>query len=208
MNTNLRYLFDPSKYVKVQVPEQKAFEEANAELMFAMEDLVIEGHKKLHTTILPLFKYEEMDKNLPAVAMISFIRQGFIRKYPQYCRKASRKRFRLITQNNEFIYLKKLDKKKRPSNIETHNNNLIIHQVTESKVDSLPNVFFGYTCSENYSVIKGVFAVCIRGKETLWVTNITDLRNQSGGSLVPLTPTAPTQLKPGVVKLKQNTKKE
>lgn len=208
MKTNLPFLFDPSKFERLKTPDQKQFETANLNLMLAFEDIVYDAHDQFHNKVLSLFKWGEMDKMLPAVAMISFIRQSFIRDYPSYCREATNQRFRLITDNGEYIYLKKLDDNKKPSNIETQSNNLILYQVTDDSSNKRPNVFFGYTTTEEYSKITGVYAVCLKGEQLMWVTNISNLRSSMGGLVATVTtPTEPV-LKPGIVKLKKKNQTE
>lgn len=206
MSTKLMYLFDPAKYARLTVPEQEKFQKENENLMFAMEDAVYDALKSYQKEILPLFRRGGMDNNMPAVSMISFIKQAFITRFPQYCREATKARFRLITDSGEHIYLKKLNRKKRPQNIPTENNNRILYQVTDHSKTNRPNVFFGYTCTNNYSSITGVYAICIKGEEIVWVTDISSLRQSAIVTSLDQ-PTAPV-LKEGVVKLKSKSERE
>jgi len=140
--------------------------------------------------------------------MISFIRQAIIKKYPNYCSKATKRRFKLFTPNNEWIFLKKLRNNRRPSNIETAANNIILHQYTENERDKAPNIFLGYTEANGYSMITGIYAVCIDGKDILWHTDISTLEIRETGILVSTKPKNDgPKLKDGVVKVKKTKRK-
>ncbi len=194
MQTNLQFLFDLSKFEKRKTPIQSEFEETNLELLLAFKQIVYDSHSKLHSYIHTLFRPGEMDRNQSAVSMSSFMRQGIL--------------FKLISPNNENIYIKKLDHKKRPSNIQTINNNLIIFQLTKSSKDVQPNIFLGYTANENYSIITGIYAVCIEGKAVKWITNISLLGGSAQAQLESITPIGGSpKLKDGIVKLKKSKKK-
>jgi hypothetical protein len=206
MNTNLQLSFDFTKFPRRTGVAQADFEAANKKLLLFFRLLVYEAHLDLHRKIFSLFKPRDMDRNMPAVSMISFIRQGILKHFQSYCPKATKKRFKLITPNLECILIKKLNNKLRPSNIDTTNNKLIINQRTDEQADKLPIIFLGYTALPDFSRITGIYAVCIKGKEILWRTDINELGDQS--LLYPILPkgTDPN-LKDGIVKIKK-TKKE
>lgn len=208
MITNLPNLFGFTKLDKRKTPVQKEFERSNLDFLLKVREIIYESFQDLHTKVFSLFGPSDMDKNMPAVAMISFIRKGIIKYFPDYCRTATRKRFKLVTPNNEYVYVKKLDDNMRPSNIETNANNIILHQLTTDKKDKGPNIFVGYTTTSDYSTLTGIYAVCIDGDTVVWRTDISDLYNDQAGAVVTMKPVGtPPKLKSGVVKVRR-TKKE
>ena len=203
MYTNLE-MFDPSNYERKRTPEQQEFINNNFDFLISFRDIVYEANKELHQKIFVLFKPGEMDNNMPAVSMISFIRKRLVRNFPLYCEKATPARFKLTTPSREYLFVKKLDDDKRPSNIPTINNEKILNQCSESNDDLYPHIFIGYTSTEKCDVITGIYAVCIQGKEILWVTDINKLSSGVNGVLVDMNPKDNTpKLKAGIVKIRK-----
>jgi hypothetical protein len=204
MTTNLPTLFDLSKCEKRKTPIQESFEEANLVLLSVFHAAVHRAFERVHNEIFTLIKPSAMDRNLPAVAMSSFIREIIIQRFPEYCAKATKSRFKLVTPNGEWAFIKKLDHKKRPQNIETYSNELILNQVTQDLKDKAGNVFLGYTSKGDNSKVTGVYAVCLEGKKQLWLTDITTLISHKKSVLARFqTNKKKTTLKPGTVKLKK-----
>ncbi len=204
MSTNLPNLFDLFKFEKRKTPLQQDFEQANMLFLLAFKRIVETSFQNLHSKIFTMFKPYDMDKNMPAVATISFIRQEIIQNFPEYCRSATPARFRLVTPTNEYIYIKKLDDNYRPSNIQTGENDLIMNQLTVSKKDKGPNIFVGYTSTHGNSSLTGIYAVCIDGPNLIWRTDISDLSRDNQAPLVGIKPKGPEPtLKPGIVKIRK-----
>lgn len=206
MNTNLQLSFDFTKFERRKTKAEKDFKEENLSLLVMFRELVLQSHEQLHKSIFKMFLPTDMDKNMPAVSMNSFIRQGLIRLFPMYCFKATKKRFKLITDSRACLFIKKLNKKLRPNNIDTNANKLIINQRTDDSADKDPIIFLGYTTPPDFSVITGIYAVCINGKETAWRIDLADLGN-SAALLTSIKPkgTGP-KLKDGIVKVKKQKK--
>jgi len=115
--------------------------------------------------------------------MISFIKKKLIERFPFYCVNATMSRFKLTLPSGEFVYVKKLDDKKRPSNIETVENNEILFQVTKDKRDTAGNIFIGYNC-QSYSSVDAVYVVCLKGDELVWHQNILELQKSERAKIV------------------------
>jgi Cft2 family RNA processing exonuclease len=197
-------MFNPSDYEKKKTPEQKQFIENNLDFLIAFKEIIYDSHQDLHEIIFPLFKPGEMDNNMPAVSMISFIRKRLLRQFPLYCEKATTTRFKLLTPSNEYLFVKKLDDDKKPQNIRTVTNEKILNQCLEKNEDSNPNVFIGYSSTEKCDSITGVYAVCIKGEETLWIIDINTLSSGIQGIIVDMDPKDLTpKLKEGIVKIKK-----
>jgi hypothetical protein len=200
--TNVQLLFDLSKFERRITPSQQEFEEKNMELLLAFKGFVPQCFKEMHG-ILSIIEPTAQDKILPAVLMSGLLRGKFIKNYPENCRKATKKRFKLIGGNYEWLYVKKLDRRKRPSNIATKSSLLILNQRSTSKQDKSPNVFLGYTVSSDWSEYTGVYAVCIEGSEILWLSDISLLGGSSLTRNIEVTPNNPgPKLKDGIVKVK------
>lgn len=209
MYTNVGNLFGDFDFYRQKTPNQKEFESKNKPFLLSFKDIVFEAFENMHQKIFPIFKPSDMDRNMPSVSMISFIRQGIIRKFPLYCRKADRKRFRLVTPTNESLFIKKLDDRFLPSNIQTFENQKILAQCIPGEKTKGSNVFLGYTVSKYYERLTGVYAVCIYGHSVIWITDISLLGGRSeSGTLIPITPKGnEPKLKDGIVKVRK-TKKE
>jgi hypothetical protein len=154
------------------------------------------------TDILPNIELISRDKNLQAVIMSGFIRGELIKKFPGYCAKATKARFKMHNDKSGWIFIKKLTNKKRPANIKTIANDIIINQLTNSKLDKQQNVFLGYTASKNLSHITGVYAVCIDGDKILWVSDLIQYAAQHT-TVTSINQPNEVKLKEGIVKIKE-----
>lgn len=181
---------------------QTEFENETRTFLFDVRDYILQSFEDLNKKIISEFKFGEMDCRLPAVAMVSFIRKRIIAGYPYYCRNATQSRFKLTTPTGEYIYVKKLDENKFPSNIETTNNDKIIHQVTDSSTEKGCNVFVGYIAESDFSKIIGIYASCIKGDKLIWATDLNNLDNNN--LIINFDPQSGSpKLKDGVVRIKK-----
>jgi hypothetical protein len=205
MNTNLNTLFDFSKWPKRKPVGQKKFEKENRDTIFAFIGAVHSSFEKLHTIILKSIEPIDQAKGLPALVMNGYLCGFFKRRYMHLCGKATKQRFRLI-MNNTSVYIKKLDEKtKLPSNIPTDESIMIYFQLTATNKDKDCNIFLGYTANEAWSMITGIYAVCIEGDEILWLSNLNDLLEDTKQPVMPITPVPmPPKVKINIKKKKQN----
>lgn len=184
MHSNLPDLFGNTKVEKRKTPSQKQFEKANLALLLAFKEIVFESFQTLHDVIFPLVQSGGMDNKMPSVSMISFIRTQIIRKFPLYCEKATKGRFKLVTPALCNIYLKKLNLRLRPSNHQSRANDLILHQLTQNNKDRGGNVFLGYVTDKKFSHIIGIFAVCLEGPNLVWKSDIMELAIRQEAKLI------------------------
>lgn len=200
--TKLNTLFDFSKFEKRKTNDQSEFEKSNTQLLIDFKNFVPICFQNLHKKILSVIEPIDQDKNLNATVMSGYLKGQFIRKYPHYCSKATKQRFKLNV-NSTYIYIKKLDKKtKVPSNIPTKESLMIYNQLTNSTSDTGCNIFLGYTVTNDWSMIKGIYAVCIEGENVLWMT---DLKNFGDAELTPVVILKPKPIAP---KVKEGAKKK
>lgn len=199
---NLNTLFDCAKFEKRKTSDQKSFEMANRELLIDYKNFVPNCFKKLHKNVLAAIEPIDQDKNLPAVVMSGYLAGEFKRKYPHYCTKATRKRFKLYIDYTN-VYVKKLDARtKLPSNIPTDEALMILNNLTDTNADNGGNIFLGYTVSDDWSRIKGIYAVCIEGDKIVWISDLTNFGEEEKAPVITLKP------KPIAPKVKTGAKKK
>ena len=206
--TGTQLLFDLSQFEKRKISSQTDFENGNMELLLAFRDIVPKCFDRLHREIFSVIDPISQDKNLPSVVMSGYLRGEMIKQFPSMCVDAEKKgRFLLKGNGKERIFIKKLDTNRRPSNIPTVDSVLIYNQLSTSVFDIYPNIFLGYTASEDWSTYTGIYAVCIEGDKTIWTTDISMLDDNRGSRIVqmPIQPVSPSspRIKDGVVKIKK-----
>lgn len=201
---NLGFLFDMSKYDRRKTLSQIEFEKTNKEVLLAFPAAVDWALKRTHeemSTIEPIC----IHPNLPATHMAGFVSGKMKMLFPDQCPLKATRRFMMITRTS-CLYVKKLDKNLRPSNIETFESTVILNQRSTSSDDTLTNIFLGWTATEDYSQITGKYAVCIDGNNVLWYLNLTSFGSTGDPTTdaVPPTTTDP-QISPAVeIKIKTN----
>jgi hypothetical protein len=207
--SNLNTLFDFSKFEKRKTANQNVFEKVNDQMLIDFKNFVHLCFKNLHKKILSVIEPIDQDNNLHAVVMSGLLKGQFKRKYPHYCHKATNQRFRLFIDYTS-LYIKKLDEKtKLPSNIPTDISLMIYNQLTDSTSDSGCNVFLGYTVNEDWSMITGIYAVCIEGENILWISDLKNFGEEEQSPVITMRPKpkAP-KVKEGAKRKKAKTKRE
>lgn len=195
-------LFDLSAFAKRKPSEQIDFERDNLELLLAFPDIVRRSFDRLNSEIFPIIELRSRDRNLGAVIISGFLRGELITNFPDYCYAATKLRFRLISKKHEWIYVKKLDENRRPMNIPTRNNEIIMNQRSFSTRDLESNIFLGYTASQDMTYPIDVYALCIDGEKEVWCSNLLDLAVKN----IPIRTISTkkeTQLKDGTIKIKK-----
>jgi len=202
-------LFDDYNFEARKTANQKDFEASYMDVLIAFPDMVDNAFMRLNKELFAIIEPASRNKNLPAVAISGFLQGSMIRQFPDYCRdfiSHGGVRFKMKKENYEWLYIKKLDENKKPSNIETDNSIKIMKQLSDSALDVEPNVFLGYVASDDYSVAESVYAVYIVDKKVEWFTDLVDFaqRNRISAETVQLTALAQTKLKDDVVTVKRS----
>lgn len=186
--SKLNTLFDFSKFEKRKTANQQAFEMANRQLLIDFKQFVNVSFKQLHQKVLTVIAPLDQDKNLKAVVMSGYLAGQLKRKYPLYCGLATPQRFKLWIDGVS-VYIKKLDEKnKLPSNIPTDESLKIYNQLADDNEDKGCNIFLGYTVSDDWSRITGIYLVCIEGEERIWMTDLTNFGEDQASPVIPMTP--------------------
>ncbi len=186
--TQSNTLFDFSMFEKRKEIDQDDFEKNNKLLILSFIDGVNHSFEKLHTVVLKAIEPIDQEKNLCAIVMSGYLAGFFKRKHPELCIKATKQRFKLLVDKTN-VYVKKLDEQtKLPSNIPTDESIKIYHQLTDTEKDKQCNIFLGYTVNEEWSMITGIYAVCIEGSQLLWISDLNNFGDETATPVLPITP--------------------
>lgn len=195
-------LFNASDFEARKPANQRDFETNNSKLLCSFPGMVDMAFDRLNREIYPIIDPGSRDKNMPATIISGFLKGAMIRSFPHLCRKATPKRFRLKIDGSEWIYIKKLNDNKQPSNIKTKDNEKIMNQLSDSKTDVEANIFLGYTANQEMTQADGVFAVYIVGEKVEWFSDLRDLVSKENENVKQLSTPVETALKEGTVKIK------
>lgn len=182
---------------------QSDFENRNLKFLCSFPDIVDRAFERLNKEIYPLIEISSRDKNMPANLISGFLKGEMISNYPLYCRGTA-KRFKMKIDGSEWIYIKKLNAKKRPSNVTTDANTMILRQHSTSKADTSANIFLGYTAGADMTSADNVFAVYIVENVVEWYCDLRVLASSQTQNNVTQLATIKEEvaLKVGTVQLK------
>ena len=201
-------LFNEADFEVRKPANQKDFEDRYKDVLLAFPDMVDRAFMRLNMQIFSNVEPESRNKNLAAVCISGFLQGSMIKAFPNYCSyfiNHNGSRFKMRKDNYEWLYVKKLDENKRPSNIETDNSIKIMKQLSDSVMDTNANVFLGYVATEDNSYAQHIYAVYIVDKKVEWFTDLRGFveKNTFGEVVTPVTPPVQTELKEGTVTIKK-----
>jgi hypothetical protein len=176
-------LFDVSKFESRKMAAQEEFEELHKEDMKEFLKIFQEAFEMTKAESKSKARHFK-NKNYNANVMNGNIAGLLLERFPNEVKEGPNDRV-MFSRNGKFcIYFKKLDDRKMPSNVRTDYVELVAFQKTLPGGDKMPIVFVGYTVSDDWSELTGVYAVYIQGKKREWVTIISD--SNSDDSAVPM----------------------
>lgn len=201
-------LFNEADFEVRKPANQKDFEERYKNVLLAFPAMVDRAFLRLNMQIFANIEPESRNRNLAAVSISGFLQGAMVKTFPDYCHyfiNHNGSRFKMRKENYEWLFVKKLDDNKRPSNIETDTTLKIMKQLSESSMDLHANVFLGYVASDDNSFADAIYAVYIVDKKVEWFTDLRGFveKNSSGDVINPVTAPVPTELKEGTVTIKQ-----
>lgn len=201
-------LHDLWNYEPRKLAIQKEVEQKNEALLCRFVELVDNSFKRLHKEIYSVIKPEHRDKNLAAVVMSGYLQGDLSYEYPMFCAHSTKQRFKMKINGSEWVYVKKLNEKRKPSNVKTNANDKILMQLSDSDSDVEPNIFLGYIADESMLEAKEILAVYIQNGTVVWCSDLRDLvksvaKRKPNQHL--LNEEASIQIKSNVVKLKKRT---
>lgn len=95
-------------------------------------------------------------------------------EYPEFLKYTGRGSYCLFLNFKYEGYVKKLSGKRLfPSYNHSNTSRAITNQQALPKQEPLPVIYIGYTCNKTNDTITGYYAVCIKGKERVWKTDLT-----------------------------------
>lgn len=172
-------LFDLDKLLPRPIPAQARFEADYYDFLTTMPQLVetaffmaIDARKRKDP--------RAVNKNWFANEMSGNIAFLVMREFPQYV-KFVRGTYCLNLNYEYECYVKKLTNTLKPSYKHSNTSWANYNQKAQSATEQLPVIYIGYTANKSNDKILGCYAVCRRGNERLWVSDLTAIDLPSFG---------------------------
>ena len=198
------YLFEMNKLVQRPIPEQRSFEldyydfltSLPSKIDLAFEMTRAEMQQKHPLSINRIWFANTMNGNLIYLLGTS---------NPEYLKNTGRGSFCLLMNYKYEGYVKKLSGKKLfPSYNHSNSSKALTNQEALPEQEPIPVIYIGYTINKTNDFITGYYAVCIKGKERIWRTDLTSIE---GRGALPLEITTAPPFTPIVtVKVKEKKK--
>jgi hypothetical protein len=191
MTANVQYLFDMRKLLKRPMPDQGEFEARNYELLKAFVNATYLGYKQ---TLNDREGKPPLSMNFSwfANTMNGNVLSEMAKLFPNNVKATGRKNYSVMLKPNYECYIKKLARKNlMPSYNHSITTAAMCEQMALPSHQALPVIFIGYTLSDDNDQLMGCYAVCIKGKERMWVSDLTLLQPPSTGDGFNLTPILP-----------------
>lgn len=178
--TKVQYLFEMNKLLVRPTPEQSDYEFKNLEVLKSFELAVNKGFEQ---TLIDSKGKDPLSMNFSwfSNTMNGNVLAAFARLHPTLVRPTGRKNHCIIMHGTYECYIKKLNKGLVPSYNHSDTTEAMVQQMALPDQDPRPVIFLGYTLNKDNSMVTGVYAVCIKGSDRVWVTDITSLDNSSSG---------------------------
>lgn len=198
-------LFDVSKFETRKTADQEEFEELHR------GDL--QEFAKIFKEAFSMMKEESADKpqhfknkNYHATVMSGNV-AGLLREnFPNAVKDGPHDRLMFSREGKFCLYFKKLDGRKKPSNVRTEYAELVAYQKTIKGGDKMPIIFIGYTVDDSWSELTGFYAVYIDNGKRVWVTTFSDESDSSNGTpVVDIKPIEPVAPRTRVARVKRKT---
>lgn len=203
--SKVNYLFDMAKLVQRPIPEQREFEITHFDFLTAIPVLTTQAFElttaerksKTPLSVNRMWFANTMNGNLLALVAAEF---------PEYVRSTGRGSHCLLLDNKYECYLKKLTNSLFPSYNHSKTSRALCNQEAMNEKDALPIIYIGYRTNKSKDDLKGFYAVCIKGKERLWKSDLTAIEPPNAETWSDTSPNLP--LAPEVkvtVKVKRKT---
>lgn len=168
-------LFDASKHVKRQLPQQEVFEKNYNDLLVRMLYLMDRAFSQMATTRGSKSKMA-VNRNWSANEMNGNLWDLIAKEFPHYIMDTKRGNYCLNLNDKFQCYIKKLTKKNlQPLYNHSETSRQLCDQIAPVGIDPIPIIYIGYTASKKMEVLTGYFAVCVKENEVIWCSDITAL---------------------------------
>lgn len=169
-------LFNPDDFIARPLPEQEEFETENLDFLSDFPEIIDKAFERTQKELdrkSPLSINKNWFANTMNGNIISFIAQ----KHYRLLRQTGRGCFYLNLSDRFEVYVKKLNNRTfMPSYNHSITSEAMINQRALPHQVPLPVIYVGYTCDKRNSVITGCYAVCIKGKDLIWRTDLVALK--------------------------------
>lgn len=166
-------LFDTSKLVLRPLPIQREFEIDYYEFLTSLPSRIDAAFQMTRDELKrkpPL----SVNKNWFANTMNGNLIYLIGTAYPEFLKYTGRGSYCLFLNYRYEGYLKKLSGRKLfPSYNHSKTSRAITNQQALPEQEPLPIIYIGYTSNKTNDFITGYYAVCIKGKERIWKTDLT-----------------------------------
>lgn len=170
-------LFDTSNLVQRPVPEQQDFEKEYYQLLRALPKIVDKAFaltNEAKKTKRPLSMSRNWFPNEMNGNVLDLISQSF----PNLVKSTGRGSYFLYLNYKYECYVKKLTNKRLlPSYNHSETSKRLTNQQALLTEPALPIIYLGWTINKLNEKITGYYAVCNKGKERIWATDLLQLRS-------------------------------
>lgn len=167
-------LFNVLQLVQRPVPDQLKFEVEYYDLLQALPEIILKAFNLSHQAKKnknPLSMNRNWFANEMSGNVIDLVSQSF----PLFIKYTGRGSYCLLLNYKYECYIKKLTKKKLfPMYNHSKTSKRLTNQEALEKVEEpIPVIYMGWTINKTNDQIFGYHAVCIKGDERLWHSDLT-----------------------------------
>ncbi len=175
MNPHYRQtsLFDESNLIQRPLPEQREFEIDYYDVLKSIPEIFSKGFlisNEVKKKKNPLSMNRNWFANEMSGNVIDLVSQSF----PLFIKYTGRGSYCLFLNYKYECYIKKLTNKKL---FPMYNHSLTSKRLTDQKAlkieEPIPIIYIGWTINNSNDNITGYYAVCIKGNERIWCSDLT-----------------------------------
>lgn len=190
MQNKITTLFDIHKLLPRPIPEQEKFERDNLSFLTKFPELVSEAYR-ITDEARSNKKPRSINQNWFANEMSGNLAELVSSHFPEYVSLA-RGTYYLNFNFQYECYVKRLTGKKlAPSYHHSKTSWANLNQRSISSDEIVPVIYIGYKANKSNDKILGCYAVCFKGKDRLWVSDLDALDGRDYGSTTTIAPQAP-----------------
>lgn len=174
MATNPRQtvLFNMQKLVQRPIPDQRHFEIEYYDLLKALPRIVMQAFD-LTTKARRKKRPLSMNRNWFANELSGNVLDLVAQSFPQYVQSTGRGSHCLVLKYKYECYLKKLNRNLAPLYNHSKTSKRLTNQEALPTQEPIPIIFMGWTVNKTNDTITGYYAVCRKGSERIWFTDLT-----------------------------------
>lgn len=205
MESKGTYLFDINKLLPRPLPVQEKFERDYYDFLSVIPDIIDQAFE-MTVKARRMKDPRAVNRNWFANEMSGNLAFLIMRKFPAYV-KMVRGTYCLNLNFEYECYVKRLTSALQPSYRHSDTSWANFNQRAMSIKEQLPIIYIGYKASKTNDKILGSYAVCLQGKNRLWVSDLNALTPPSYGTASNVSPVTPQQPEVAVgVRIKKKAK--